>query len=244
MLRSLVAALRFLTRIPVPGPETRAEDLAPAVGWFPLVGALVGFATAGVFVLASKLWNAPVAAVLGVGFGLLLTGGFHEDGFTDATDGLGGGYTKERVLEIMKDSRIGAYGAMGLWCMLTLRWAALCALDRKALWVLPLAMVWGRWSIAWTLRVLPSISQGLAKEVHKNLGITPFLLATVWLLVANGAAWYFGIHQLWRPAAASTLVSVLWALYLRHRLGGHSGDLLGAGNQLVEAAALLALLSR
>jgi adenosylcobinamide-GDP ribazoletransferase len=242
MLRSPIAAIRFLTRIPVPGPDTQAEDLAPAVGWFPVVGALVGFATAGVFVLVLRLWAAPVAAVLAVGLGLLLTGGFHEDGFTDATDGLGGGYTKERVLEIMKDSRIGAYGAMGLWCLLMLRWAALCQLDRKALWALPLAMVWGRWSIAWTLRVLPSISQGLAKEVHKNLGITHFLLATSWLLMANAVAWYLGIHQLWRPALASAAVSMLWALYLRQRLGGHSGDLLGAGNQLVEAAALLALL--
>ncbi|HEX7547823.1 MAG TPA: adenosylcobinamide-GDP ribazoletransferase, partial [Candidatus Methylomirabilis sp.] len=102
-MRSLVAAIRFLTRVPLPGPETRVEDLSPAVGWFPLVGALVGFATAGVFVLATQVWNAPVAAVLAVSFGLLLTGGFHEDGFTDATDGLGGGQTKERVLEIMKD---------------------------------------------------------------------------------------------------------------------------------------------
>jgi adenosylcobinamide-GDP ribazoletransferase len=241
-MRSLVAALRFLTRIPVPGPETRAEDLAPAVGWFPLIGALVGFATAGVFVLAARVFTAPVAAVLAVGFGLLLTGGFHEDGFTDATDGLGGGHTKERVLEIMKDSRIGAFGAMGLWCLLMLRWAALCQLGSRALWALPLAMVWGRWSIAWTLRALPSISQGLAKEVHRNLGMVPFVSATGWLLLANGAAWALGVPRLWLPAAFSGIAAMLWVLYLRRRLGGQSGDLLGAGNQLVEAAALLALL--
>jgi adenosylcobinamide-GDP ribazoletransferase len=243
-MRPLIAAFRFLTRIPVPGPHTRAEDLAPAVGWFPVVGAIVGFVTAGVFVLASQFWAAPVAAVLAVAFGLLLTGGFHEDGFTDATDGLGGGYTQERVLEIMKDSRIGAYGAMALWCLLMLRWAVLCQLERRALWALPLAMVWGRCSIAWTLRALPSISQGLAKEVHKNLGIGPLLLSTAWLLAANLVAWHFGIHHLWRPAIASLVVASLWVLYLQRRLGGHSGDLLGAGNQLVEAAALLAMLVR
>lgn len=243
-MRALVAALRFLTRIPVPGPETRAEDLAPAVGWFPLVGALVGLGTAGLFALATRLWAPPIAAVLAVGFGLLLTGGFHEDGFTDATDGLGGGYTKERVLEIMKDSRIGAYGAMALWALLMLRWASLVQLEARALVALPLAMVWGRWSIALLLRLLPSISQGLAKEVHKNLGLGPFLLSTALLLSAQALAWHFRVPRLWLPAAAVLLVTPLWALYLKHRLGGHSGDLLGAGCQIAEAAALLAMLAR
>ena len=245
-MRRLIAAFRFLTRLPVPGPETRVEDLSGAVGWFPVVGATVGFATAGIFVLALKLWTAPLAAVLAVAFGLLLTGGFHEDGFTDAADGLGGGWTRERVLEIMKDSRIGAYGSMALWCTLTLRWAALWNLERKALWVLPLAMVWGRWSIALMLRMLPSISQGLAKEVHKGLGHGPFVLSTAILIAANLVAWRMGLVPGWSSAIvpiAAIATALAWILYLRHRLGGHSGDLLGAGNQLVEAAVLLALLA-
>jgi adenosylcobinamide-GDP ribazoletransferase len=241
-MRSLIAAFRFLTRLPMPGAATRVEDLSGAVGWFPLVGACVGLATAGVFTLALALWTAPVAAALAVAFGLMLTGGFHEDGFTDAADGLGGGWTRERVLEIMKDSRIGAYGAMALWCTLTLRWTALWGLDRKALWALPLAMVWGRWSIAVMLRLLPSISQGLAKEVHKGLGWGIFAQATLLLAAANLATWRWGNLNLTRPAIASVAVALLWIFYLRRRLGGHSGDLLGAGNQLVEAAALLALL--
>jgi adenosylcobinamide-GDP ribazoletransferase len=241
-MRHLVASFRFLTRLPVPGPETRTEDLAGAVGWFPMVGAFVGLATSGLFLLALRLWAAPIAAVLAVAFGLLLTGGFHEDGFTDAADGLGGGWTKDRVLEIMKDSRIGAYGAMALWCTLSLRWAALWHLDARALWTLPLAMVWGRWSIAVMLRLLPSISQGLAKEVHKGLGWGPVLLSTLLLAGANLAAWRWGGLVLWRAALAAIATVLLWALYLHRRLGGHSGDLLGAGNQLVEAAALLALM--
>ncbi len=241
-MRSLIAAFRFLTRLPVPGPETRTEDLAGAVGWFPVVGAFVGVATAGVFALALRLWAAPVAAALAVAFGLMLTGGFHEDGCTDAADGLGGGWSKERVLEIMKDSRIGAYGAMALWCTLTLRWTALWSLELQALWALPLAMVWGRWSIAVMLRLLPSISQGLAREVHKGLGWGSFALATILLALANLVAWRWTALNLLRPAIASVVVVLAWIFYLRRRLGGHSGDLLGAGNQLVEAAALLALL--
>ena len=88
-MRGLVAAVRFLTRVPVPGRPTDADDIAGAVGWFPLVGALVGLATAGIFHGASQVWSPGVAAVLAIAFGLMLTGGFHEDGATDATDGLG-----------------------------------------------------------------------------------------------------------------------------------------------------------
>ena len=245
MVTSLVAALRFLTRLPVPGPETRPADLGRAVAWFPLVGALAGLATAGVFVLAEGWWPAPVAAVLAGGFGRLLTGGFHEDGATDATDGLGGGWTQARVLEIMHDSRIGAYGAMALWVLLSFRWAALVALDRRALLALPLAMAWGRWSIAVMLAALPPVSQGLSSTVHhQGASRTSLLLSSALLGLLLCAAHALGLHELWRPAAAAVLAVLAWILYLKQRLGGQTGDLLGAGNQLVEAAVLLALMAR
>lgn len=241
-MRSLIAAIRFLTRIPMPGPATEAEDISRAVGWFPLVGAFVGVVTAGVFLLALRLWPAPVAAVLAIALGLMLTGGFHEDGATDATDGLGGGWTKERVLEIMKDSRIGAYGAMALWCLLMLRWASLVAFERKAMLALPLAMALGRWSIAFFLRMLPPIGQGLAKEVHKGLGWGSYLASTLLAGILCFAAWHLGLPHVLRAVFAAALTALLWSLYLRRRLGGQSGDLLGAGNQLVEAVVLLALM--
>lgn len=241
-MRSFIAAFRFLTRLPMPGPDTQVEDISRAVGWFPLVGALVGFATAGIFVTGLRVWPASVAAVVAVGLGLMLTGGFHEDGATDATDGLGGGWTRERVLEIMKDSRIGAYGAMALWCLLTFRWAALVALERKALLALPLAMLLGRWSIAFMLRLLPPIGQGLAKEVHKGLGWGPYLLSTLLTGLGVLAAWHLGLPHVLGSVCAAGLMALAWSYYLGHRLGGQSGDLLGAGNQLVEAAALLGLM--
>jgi adenosylcobinamide-GDP ribazoletransferase len=105
-------------------------------------------------------------------------------------------------------------------------------------------MVWGRWSIALTLRALPTISEGLAKEVHRRSGTLPLLHATLWLVVINGFSWYQGTTGLLRAATASLAATVLWTIYLRRRVGGHSGDLLGAGNQLVEAAALLAAMLR
>lgn len=243
-MRSLIAAFRFLTRIPLPGPETRLEDLAPAVGWFPLVGAFVGLVTAGAYELCRHHWPPMVAAVLAVAFGLLVTGGFHEDGLTDAIDGLGGGgRDKERVLTIMKDSRIGAYGAMGLWCALSLRAALLVTLGRASLWVLPLAMAWGRWSVTVILRLLPPLGTGLAKEVHRGQDSVPFLRATGLMVLGTVIALAFRLTRALWLAPVALLASCLWAWRLKHRLGGQSGDLLGASTMLVEAACLLAWLA-
>jgi adenosylcobinamide-GDP ribazoletransferase len=244
MPRSLVAALRLLTRIPVPGPATQGPDLGRAVAWFPLVGALVGLATAGAFALARAWWPTPVAAVLAVAFGLLLTGGFHEDGASDAADGLGGGLTTARVVEIMRDSRIGAYGAMTLWAVLTFRWAALVALDRRALVALPLAMAWGRWSMPVVMVALPPAAAGLGSTVSRGVGRLPLALATVLAVLATLAAHALGCRELWQPAAAAGVAVLAWILYLRNRMGGYTGDLLGAGNQVVEAAVLLVLVAR
>lgn len=240
-VRALIAALRFLTRLPVPGPDTRAQDLPPAVGWYPLVGAAVGAAVGGLFIGLAHGFPAWVAAVLAVACGLLLTGGFHEDGATDAADGLGGGWTRARVLEIMKDSRIGAYGAMALWVLLSLRVACLVALGAAAVPALLLAMAWGRWSAA-PLTRLPAIGAGLAKEITAAIpGWVPWL-ASALALGATALAWWLGIGRAPWAACAAVVATVLWGCYLMRRMGGQSGDLLGAGNQIAEAAVLLTLL--
>jgi adenosylcobinamide-GDP ribazoletransferase len=243
-MKSLVAALRFLTRVPVPGPATQVEDLAGAVGWFPLVGALVGLAIAGVFLGLWRVFPAPVAAVLAIAFGLMLTGGFHEDGLTDAVDGLGGGFTTDKVLLIMKDSRIGAYGAMALWCALSFRFAALVVLGPRAIVALPLAMLLGRWSIALLLRLLPPIAEGLAKEVHRRTAWGPFLHSTALMLVGLGVGVWLKQPRLGIALGATVATTLLWAWRLKVRLGGHSGDLLGACAMLGEAAALLVWMAR
>lgn len=243
-MRALIGAFRFLTRVPVPGPDTQVEDLAWAVGWFPLVGACVGAATAGVFVGGSRLLPLPAAAVLAVAFGMLLTGGFHEDGLTDAVDGLGGGFDREKVLLIMKDSRIGAYGAMALWCALSLRAVSLVVLEGRALILFPLAMALGRWSIALLLRLLPPIAEGLAKEVHRRADWGPFLVSTAWMGIALGLGIWMHQPRIGLALGAVIATTLLWAWRLKQRLGGHSGDLLGACAMLTEAAALLVWMAR
>lgn len=243
-MRTLIAAFRFLTRVPLPGPETRMKDLSGAVGWFPLVGAFVGLATAGVFEGLSRSLPPMAAAVLAVAFGLLLTGGFHEDGLTDAVDGLGSGFTQEKVLLIMKDSRIGAYGAMALWCALSLRAACLVALGDRALLALPLAMVLGRWSIALLLRLLPPIAEGLAKEVHRRAEWGPLLGSSLLMALGLSAGVYLGQPRVGAALAAAAATTLIWAWRLRIRLGGHSGDLLGSCAMLAEAAALLVWIAK
>ncbi len=240
-VRTLIAAIRFLTRLPVPGPATRVEDLPAAVGWYPLIGAGVGAAIGGIFLGLSQGLPPWVAAVLAVSAGLLLTGGFHEDGAADATDGLGGGFTREKVLLIMKDSRIGAYGAMALWSVLTLRVACLVALGAIAVPGLLLAMAWGRWTAA-PLTRLPALGEGLAKEITARIPAWVPWLASVLAVGATLLAQYLGLERAAWAACAAVVVTVLWGGYLLHRLGGQSGDLLGAGNQLAEAAVLLVLL--
>ncbi len=240
-MRALIAALRFLTRVPVPGPDTRVQDLPPAVGWYPLVGAAVGAAIGGMFLGLSLGLPPWVAAVLAVAAGLLLTGGFHEDGATDATDGLGGGFTREKVLLIMKDSRIGAYGGMTLWALLTLRAACLVALGAAAVPAMMLAMAWGRWSAA-PLTRLPALGEGLAKEITAQIPRWVPWLATALAVIATIAAEQLGLARAAWAACAAVVVTCIWGAYLINRMGGQSGDLLGAGNQLVEAAVLIALL--
>lgn len=245
-MRSLRAAIRFLTRLPVPGPATEAGDLPAAIAWFPLVGAAVGAAIGGLVITLAPWWGVPIAAVLAIAIGLLLTGGFHEDAASDAADGLGGGFTTERVLEIMRDSRIGAYGAMSLWVVLTLRWGLLCrACEVLPPWQVPLvygyACAWGRWSAAPLLALLPPLSEGLAKDIATTRTTWPCLGATLLMAVATAVAWWLQIPHWWQAAVMGLVACAIWGLYLKRRLGGQSGDLLGAGNQLVELIAFLAL---
>lgn len=242
--KNLLAAFRMLTRLRLPGPETRAEDIVGALAFFPVVGAFVGLFIAGLFRVGLEVWEAPVAAVVAIAIGLLLTGGFHEDGASDAADGLGSAWTRQRALEIMKDSRLGAYGAMALWAVLTLRWAALVALDHHALWAMPLAMALGRWSLGAFMLILKPVSRGLASQMDQGGKPLPFVASTLFMGLFLGAAWWAGVSHLLGAFLAACVATGTWAAYLRQEMGGYSGDLLGAGNQIVEAAVLLVLVSR
>ena len=124
----LLLAVQFLTRLPVPASAGfTPERLTAATRYYPLVGALIGGLVAVVYGVALLAWPPLVAVILSIAASLLLTGAFHEDGLADMFDGVGGGLTRERALEIMKDSRIGTYGAAALILALALKAATLAA---------------------------------------------------------------------------------------------------------------------
>jgi adenosylcobinamide-GDP ribazoletransferase len=237
VFRSVVAAGRFLTRVPLPGPATTADELPGAVAWFPLVGAACGAATAGAIALLSRILGLDAAIALGLVFAALLTGAFHEDGLADSADGLGGGATRERALEIMKDSRVGTYGAAALVLLYLSRFTLLRELGvPQLLLALPIAGALGRASGAVLMAWLPAArSAGMAVDASGRLGARTAAFAVV---LALGVAALLGGLSSAALAIAALGVAVLLGLWLRRRLGGVTGDTLGLVCMAVEIAVL------
>ncbi|HEX8988768.1 MAG TPA: adenosylcobinamide-GDP ribazoletransferase [Rhodocyclaceae bacterium] len=243
-LSCFFAALRFFTRLPVPSwVGHSAAQLDGAARYFPLVGILVGAIGAGVTVAAWQVLPDSIAVILGMAATLLATGAFHEDGFADACDGFGGGWDKAQVLTIMKDSRIGSYGAIGVAMMLLAKWNALMELDAATL---PFALVAGhavsRFA-ATTLIFALDYARDDATAKSKPL-------ATRMTLPALAVAALFGIlpclalppQPLVGALAATALATFGAAAYFQRRIGGYTGDCLGAVQQVAELAFYLGLL--
>jgi adenosylcobinamide-GDP ribazoletransferase len=231
-------AVALLTRFPVPPHEPRGA--ASAWAW-PLAGAFSGLPGAAAATLALALGLPPsAAAALALAAQALATGALHEDGLADSADGLWGGGTRERRLEIMRDSRIGSYGALALILSVLLRWSALAALlDAGPAWgALLAAGALSRWPMVWMLRALPPAREGgLSRLVGRPGGATVALSGALALLVALFVTGWAAM-----PAALAVLVTALiWTAIVRARLHGQTGDTCGAAQQLAETAALLAL---
>ena len=254
-LRLFFIALQFFTRVPIPhwvGFEP--EWLHHSARYFPAVGAFVGLFGACVFGMAHLLFGPMVAALLCIVATVLLTGGFHEDGFADTCDGLGGHVSRERALEIMKDSRIGAYGAMGLVLMLGLKAATLSALGAASVWTAMTALLMAHTTsrtatvlmIAW-LPYAGDEAHAKAKPLAQRARPSDVLVACFTTLLLAGLIGFASSHGLavgsWVAVLTSLLAATLMLLWcanwLKKRLGGVTGDTLGATQQLVEVAMLL-----
>jgi len=249
-LRLFLVALQFLTRMPVPlGAAWQPEWVQQCARHFPGVGLLVGAFGAAVLWAASLLWPPPVAVLLSIAATVWVTGAFHEDGLADTCDGLGGAVGREQALLIMKDSRLGSYGAVGLVLVLALKAAALVALAQPALWpalvALPLSHALSRACAVALLRALPyagDAAHAKAKPLALGIDGTGLAVAGLWALAALAAA-----AAVLAPAAvavaalAAALVTFAVARWLRRRLGGFTGDTLGAAQQFSEVAVYLAL---
>ncbi len=234
--RDLAAATALLTRLPVRHPPHANPDAAWA---WPVIGGVVGALSGGLGLAAWALGATPaVAAALVLAAQLALTGALHEDGLADCADGLGG-RDRERRLAIMRDSRIGTFGACALVLSLLLRWSLLAtALVQGNLVAVALAAgLASRAPMAVAMRWLPPARpDGLSRSTGRP-GPGAALLGAA---IAGGTLALWGVHGL---AAAILIVGVLWSVgrAARARIGGQTGDMLGAVQQLSEIAVLAAL---
>lgn len=248
-LRLFFIALQFFTRLPIPrwvGFEP--EWLHHASRYFPLVGVVVAAVSAIAYTVGAWFWPAPVAVLVAMAAGIYLTGAFHEDGFADMCDGFGGGLTQQRVLDIMKDSRIGAYGAIGIGCLLALKCVTLAMLPPGAIaGALLLAHPLSRLAaVALILTMDYARDEGKAKPMAQAMTHAEFAIATGTALLpalSMGVLGYFSWSMMLTAIVAAACGAWWLAAKCRRRIGGYTGDCLGAVQQVTEVMIYLVLLA-
>ena len=240
-IEELKAAIGFCTRLPLyrtaPPP---GSTLSRAVWAFPLAGLVVGIIGAAVYELAHR-FGVPAwpAAALAVAATLLVTGALHEDGLADTADGFGGGDTRERKLEIMRDSRIGTFGACALGLSLLLRWSALASLNdaRSVAIALIVAHAAARAIVpAFMNLVAPARTDGLSSGAGQP---QPISVAVALGLGIVALSIGFGLKAMLTGIIILAAMSLLLARLVQRQIGGQTGDVLGALEQTAEAALLL-----
>ncbi len=234
-------ALGFLSRIPMLVKIDYSQQLMNQSSvYFPLVGLLLGGLYAGVYILLVSLWPPLVALLLVLCLHLWLTGAFHEDGLADSADGLGGGYTVEKRLLIMKDSRIGTYGTAALGCALALKVALWLALPPETVWLaLLICPAIARLTPLFFMAFMPYVSDpdtSKSKPVAESFSRARLLMATLFVV---GVALVAGVW--WWATTAVVVVLLGWGWTLRRSLGGYTGDTLGASVVLTELVLLLGM---
>lgn len=244
-VRALRASFVFFTRLPVGGFPYRKEDWKWAAAHAPFVGLVLGSAL-GQLERALLPVGALPAAVLTIAVSMLLTGAFHEDGFADTCDALGGGYNVERVHAILKDSRIGSFGGAALIVSIAGRAALLAQLGDATVFAFPLVFCAARVGPIW---LMASMTYVTAEEPAKSrdlahAGIAQAAVASAWFALVAGALArtdHFSAERIGALIAVLALVTMFtgWRYWVRAR--GVTGDFLGATEQLCEIAALAVL---
>ena len=235
-MTALLAAFQFLTTFPaVIRRAFTAQELGRAVGYFPLVGLALGGLLYGLERSLQVIFPTPVIAIFILVAWILLTRALHFDGFLDSGDGLFGGFTPERRLEIMRDSRVGAFGVAGGGLFLLAKYAALISLpDHTGLLLAP---VFGRWTLSLAIFAYPyAREKGLGRDMKDNVGLPQIILATLTSIIA---VWLFAGWSGLIALAISGIVLWLGAAFILRRIPGLTGDSYGALCEIVELAVLL-----
>ena len=239
--------MQFLTRIPVPTDQIYSpQRLEASARYYPLIGLLIGGLSAVTFWACQFIFPTSLSLALAITAGLLVTGAFHEDGLADTFDGIGGGVTRTQALAIMKDSRLGTYGTLALIAALALKFSALMALPELSIIVaLIIAHAISRFSSVMVIATSQYARQdGKAKPVVGGVSATGFAVAAV----TGVAALIAGVFFLPAQAVAAGLAGLALAhigmrLFFERRLGGYTGDTLGAVQQVSEIGFYLGLVA-
>lgn len=213
--------------------------LGQAAGFFPIAGLIIALPPAIIWFIASSYLPTTVAAGLAIGCGLLITGGLHEDGFADCADGLGATQDRERALEIMRDSRIGTYGSLALVLSIGLRWAALASLGSiSGAFALLICNTGARSAMTIAMHFSSyARPDGLGKQAN-DMPQSAFIQAILFaFIIAILCGWFWGVIAL----VLGYLSAWLFLKRLEHRLGGYTGDGLGAIEQVAEITILVTL---
>lgn len=242
---AFLSAIRFFTRIPIPDAVPHsAEGLNHAARYFPAVGILIGIVSAIAFGLSNLFYPEPVCVFIAMAASIYITGAFHEDGLSDMADGLGGGWDKMRILEIMKDSRIGNYGAITITMVLLAKFITLS--EFSAGWI-PLLLIAGHAfsrycsvlimaGMSYVREDALSKSKPLATQLSPNALVVASVFGLLPLLLIPLNASLAG-------AFAGALITIWLGRKIQKWLGGYTGDCLGATQQLSELAFYLGALA-
>ena len=242
-MNTFLTALMFFTRIPVPSSLPYSKELLnKALRFFPLVGAIVGGIGAGSLWLGLLIFPFPMALLLSVLTTIFVTGAFHEDGFADFCDGYGGGTSKQKILDIMKDSRLGTYGTIGLTSILATKFMALNYLPTSNIFLIIItAHSVSRFIPVLLVYTTPYIREDAlnkSKPIGNNASINTVIIA---LTTAIIPLLFFHWTMIIGIVTSSLIILILFRTYIVKRTGGYSGDVLGALQQLVEVTFYLIL---
>ena len=255
-LQIFFTAVSFYTRIPVPSllPYKTAYS-NQSTKYLPVIGWIVGAFSFCIFFLSGYIFNPPTAVLLSIAASILLTGAFHEDGFADVCDGFGGGYTKEKILEFMKDSRLGTYGVTGLILTLILKFLALQQLAGVAgnnplillllLFVVPHTLSrFTAISLIYSYPYAGGLNNSKSKTatenpIKKNFWIAALLaiIPLAWLIISTN-----------KPLLGVVIIplylqKILMGKYFSRKIGGYTGDCLGAVQQVAEILCYLTFIA-
>lgn len=244
-LNIFLSSVLFFSRIPIPFLKGDIQSsLKDAIRYFPLVGAIVGGVVALAFFGLQQIFSFPLAILLSMVVGVLITGALHEDAFADFCDGYGGGYSKERILAIMKDSSIGVYGAVGVVSIFAVKFFALLSINpERIIFSLIAAHTFSRLTpvfLMFTSSYVRPDETSKAKVVGNNASLASLLVAS---LVGAASLFLLTLNQAIVILVAITILFIAFRAYVIKRTGGYTGDVLGALQQITEVTMYLVIVA-